>query len=130
MKVVERVITGPFSYILVYQEGGDKTRGFEYEFDKEYHRYKVLGLKDRQILEEFLDTKGRRKRIIFREEMLFQLQDVYVCESCNDNMVSKGWDSGYQEGVGYYDEIRYYECEKCGGKYKEKNTYYTPVDEW
>ena len=128
MKVVKKVITGPCSYILELENGERETHGFE--FVREDGMYKIMGLEDRQILEEFLDTKGRRKGIIFREEMLFQLQDVYVCESCNDNMVSKGWDSGYQEGVGHYDEIRYYECEKCGGKYEEKNTYYTPVDEW
>ena len=128
MKVVKKVITGPCSYILELENGESETHGFE--FVKEDGMYKVLGLEDRQILEEFLDTEGRKKRIIFRKEMLFQLQDVYVCE-CGGNMTSNGVDDGYTGGYNsYYDVIRYYKCEKCGEEYSVKTTYEEPKDEW
>ena len=126
MKVVKKVVIGPSGYILDLENGEFERHPLDTV--KEEGIYNFIGLKDRQILEEYLDIEGRKKRILYLEDRLLQLQEVYVCK-CGGNMTVKHFESGYTGGYGgYYDDFTYHECETCKKEYIEKRTYAEPDD--
>ena len=127
MKVVRKVMIHLHGYMLELENGELGRRKLK-TVENEDGLYEFVGLEDRQILEEYLDTEGRKKRIVYLKDRLLQLQEAYVCE-CGGNMtvnhVHNGYDGGYNS---YYDVITYYKCEKCSKEYSEKRTYAEPED--
>lgn len=127
MKTVKKVLTHHCGYYLTLENGKLERIALETVVDKEgVHEF--VGLKDMQILEEYLDVnEGKEKRLIFKEDRLGQIQEAYIC-GCDGTMVlvdyyNELFEKGAEECGGYYDVISTYECCKCKEKYRKNRRY-------
>lgn len=118
MKVAKHVIDGVKEYILDLENGEVEHCSFEYVEDKE-KGYILKGLKHMQILEEYLDLEGKKKRIVYREDALKKIQVAYVCE-CAGSMILSNFHNGFDGESAYYDIISTYKCNECNKEYVVK----------
>lgn len=132
MKRVERVLTHMQGYHL-YLEDGERKVGYFEQVENGDDMPTLKGLEHMQVLEEYLDIReNKKKRIVYREDMLVQIQEAYVCE-CGGSMVLVDYlnelDEYGAECGDYYDTVKSYKCSECGKEHREIQRCISPYRE-